>query len=163
MTGRLNSAQPYVLGLFRIVIGLLFACHGAASLFGVLGGAVGTDGGTIPSGTWPGWYAALIQLVCGGLVLLGLGTRPAALLASGSMAYAYFDVHQSNGLFPIQNGGEAAAMFCWGFLLLMFSGSGAFALDQVIRRGDLGSRFRGDSSGDGGQAGDREERASAAA
>ncbi|MGB8944599.1 MAG: DoxX family protein, partial [Streptomyces sp.] len=54
MTGRLNSAQPYALGLFRIVIGLLFACHGAASLFGVLGGAMG--GGTIDAGTWPGWY-----------------------------------------------------------------------------------------------------------
>ncbi|MFF9620517.1 DoxX family protein [Streptomyces griseosporeus] len=132
MTGRLDSAQPYVLGLFRIVIGLLFACHGAASLFGVLGGAAGGNGGTIPAGTWPGWYAAVIQLVCGGLVLLGLGTRAAALLASGSMAYAYFDVHQSVALWPLQNGGEASAMFCWAFFLLIFTGSGAFGLDRVV-------------------------------
>jgi putative oxidoreductase len=132
MSGRLNSAQPYAIGLFRIVFGLLFAVHGAASLFGVLGGATGTNGGTIDAGTWPGWYAAVIQLVAGSLVLLGLGTRAAAFIASGSMAYAYFDVHQSVALWPIQNGGEASSMFCWAFLLLVFTGSGAFGLDQLI-------------------------------
>ncbi|POX53727.1 DoxX family protein [Streptomyces sp. Ru71] len=141
MTARLNGAQPYVLGLFRIVVGLLFACHGAASLFGVLGGAAGSNGGTIPAGTWPGWYAAVIQLVCGGLVLLGLGTRGAALIASGSMAYAYFDVHQGMALWPIQNGGEASAMFCWAFFLLIFTGSGAFGVDRLLaRRGESTDR-----------------------
>ncbi|MFJ9866063.1 DoxX family protein [Streptomyces sp. NPDC101165] len=134
MSARLNSAQPYVIGLFRIVVGLLFAVHGAASLFGVLGGAAGTDGGTIPSGTWPGWYAAVIQLVAGGLVLLGLGTRGAALIASGSMAYAYFDVHQQAALWPIQNGGELSVLFCWTFFLLVFTGSGAFGLDRLFTR-----------------------------
>ncbi|MEV5638559.1 DoxX family protein [Streptomyces flaveolus] len=133
MSGRLDSAQPYALGLFRIVVGLLFACHGAASLFGVLGGASGT-GGTIEAGTWPGWYAAVIQLVAGGFVLLGLGTRAASLIASGSMAYAYFKVHQPGALWPMENGGEASAMFCWAFLLLVFTGSGAFGLDRVLAR-----------------------------
>ncbi|WNM36726.1 DoxX family protein [Streptomyces sp. Li-HN-5-11] len=133
MTGRLTAAQPYVLGLFRIVVGLVFTCHGAASLFGVLGGAMGR-GGTIPAGTWPGWYAAVIQLVGGALVLLGLGTRAAALVASGSMAYAYFDVHQKAALWPIQNGGELPVLFCWSFLLLVFTGSGAFALDGLLAR-----------------------------
>ncbi|WP_030777856.1 DoxX family protein [Streptomyces sp. NRRL S-920] len=131
MTGRLNAAQPYAIGLFRIVIGLLFACHGAASLFGVLGGA-GGDGSTIDAGTWPGWYAAVIQLVGGGLVLLGLGTRAAAFIASGSMAYAYFKVHQPEALWPIENGGEASAIFCWAMLLLVFTGSGAFGLDRLL-------------------------------
>ncbi|MFF4709811.1 DoxX family protein [Streptomyces eurythermus] len=134
MSARLDSAQPYALGLFRIVLGLLFAVHGAASLFGVLGGAAGTNGGTIAAGTWPGWYAAVIQLVAGGLVLLGLGTRGAALIASGSMAYAYFDVHQRLALWPIQNGGELSALFCWSFLLLVFTGSGAFGLDRLLAR-----------------------------
>ncbi|MGW2204718.1 DoxX family protein [Streptomyces sp. NPDC001774] len=130
MANRVQQSQPYALGLFRLVIGLLFACHGAASLFGVLGGAVG--GGTVPAGTWPGWYAAVIQLVGGALVALGLGTRTAALLASGSMAYAYFKVHQPEGLFPLQNGGESAALFCWAFLLLVFTGPGALALDRLF-------------------------------
>ncbi|MFD5449304.1 DoxX family protein [Streptomyces sp. NPDC127100] len=133
MSARLDSAQPYALGLFRIVVGLLFACHGAASLFGVLGGASG-GGGTIEAGTWPGWYAAVIQLVAGGLVLLGLGTRAAAVVASGSMAYAYFKVHQPGALWPMENGGEASAMFCWAFLLLAFTGSGALGLDRVLAR-----------------------------
>ncbi|MEU3895501.1 DoxX family protein [Streptomyces sp. NPDC045251] len=133
MSGRLNSAQPYALGLFRMVVGLLFACHGAASLFGVLGGTSGT-GGTVEAGTWPGWYAAVIQLVGGGLVLLGLGTRAAALVSSGSMAYAYFKVHQPGALWPMENGGEASAMFCWAFLLLAFTGSGAFGLDRFFAR-----------------------------
>ncbi|MGW7048211.1 DoxX family protein [Streptomyces avermitilis] len=132
MTGRLNSAQPFAIGLFRIVVGLLFACHGAASLFGVLGGAMGSDGGTIPAGTWPGWYAAVIQLVGGTLVMLGLGTRAAAFISSGSMAYAYFDVHQSAALWPIQNGGELSALYSWSFLLLVFTGSGAFGLDRLL-------------------------------
>ncbi|MFF3352399.1 DoxX family protein [Streptomyces sp. NPDC002917] len=136
MYTRLNRAQPYALGLFRIVVGLLFACHGAASLFGVLGGAMG--GGSIPAGTWPGWYAALIQLVGGTLIVLGLGTRIAAFVASGSMAYAYFKVHQPKALFPLQNGGEPSAVFCWVFLLLVFTGPGSLALDLLFaRRSDV--------------------------
>ncbi|MDQ8701260.1 DoxX family protein [Streptomyces sp. LHD-70] len=129
MNDRLNSAQPYALGLFRIVTGLLFTCHGAAKLFGVLG-----EKTTDPI-SWPSGFAGLIELVCGALVTIGLGTRPAAFLASGSMAYAYFSVHQSMGLWPLENSGESAAMFCWAFLLLVFTGSGAFGLDRLIGRG----------------------------
>ncbi|GLW54064.1 DoxX family protein [Kitasatospora phosalacinea] len=120
------AARPHLIALHRAVVGLLFACHGAASLFGVLGGAHG--GGTVKAGTWPGWYAAVIQLACGVLVALGLGTRIAALVASGSMAYAYFTVHQENALFPLQNGGEPAVLFCWAFLLIAALGPGSFAL-----------------------------------
>ncbi|MFJ9621854.1 DoxX family protein [Streptomyces sp. NPDC101181] len=134
---RLNQAQPYALSLFRFVIGLLFACHGASTLFGVFGGA------QVETGTWPGWYAALIQLVCGVLVALGLGTRAAAFLASGSMAYAYFKVHQPDGLMPIENGGGLSALFCWAFLLLVFTGPGAVALDRFF-----GSRRTDTPAGD---------------
>lgn len=125
-----DNARPHAIALFRIVIGLLFACHGAASLFGVLGGAAG--GGTVPTGSWPGWYAAVIQFAGGLLVLLGLGTRTAALISSGSMAYAYFTVHQGEALWPLQNGGEPSALFCWAFLLLVFTGPGTWALDRVF-------------------------------
>ncbi|MET9529324.1 MULTISPECIES: DoxX family protein [unclassified Streptomyces] len=127
---RADLARPYVLALFRAVVGLLFACHGAASLFGVLGGASG--GGTVSAGSWPDGYAAVIELVGGVLVLTGLLTRPAAFIASGSMAFAYFHVHQPNALWPIQNGGEPSVMFCWAFLLLVFTGPGALALDSLL-------------------------------
>ncbi|MFF8843943.1 DoxX family protein [Streptomyces sp. NPDC015127] len=150
LTGRLHQAQPYALGLFRIVVGLLFLCHGAASLFGVLGGMNGT---TVQTGAWPGWYAAVIQLVAGALVLLGVGTRSAAFLASGSMAYAYFSVHQPEALFPLQNGGEASAMFCWALLLLVFTGPGALALDGLF--GARGAERAGEAT--------REEKATVAA
>jgi putative oxidoreductase len=133
MTARLNRAQPYALGLFRIVVGLLFVCHGAAKLFGVLGGADGS-GGTVDTGTWPSWYAGVIELVGGSLVLLGLATRIAALICSGSMAYAYFKMHQPNALWPMENGGEPAAMYCWAFLLLVFTGSGALGLDRLLAK-----------------------------
>ncbi|MFF7853970.1 DoxX family membrane protein [Streptomyces sp. NPDC007904] len=133
MTGRLNSAQPYALGLFRIVVGLLFACHGAVALLGALGGVDG-DGGTVDAATWPNWYAAVIELVGGSLVLLGLGTRAAAFVSSGAMAYAYFKVHQPEALWPIENSGEGAALYCWAMFLLVFTGSGALGLDRLFAR-----------------------------
>lgn len=120
------------LSLFRAVVGLLFLCHGLASLLGVLGGSRGT-GEAVPLGEWPGWWAALIQAVCGGLVLVGLLTRVAALLASGSMAYAYFVVHQPDALLPLRNGGELAVLFCWSFLLIAVFGPGAWAVDTALR------------------------------
>lgn len=125
-----ETARPLVLSLFRVIIGFLFACHGAASLFGVFGGAYG--GGTVPLGQWPGWWAALIQLVGGVLVLLGLGTRSAALICSGSMAYAYFSVHQENALLPLKNGGEPSVLFCWAFLLIAAFGPGRYALGRAL-------------------------------
>ncbi|MGI5483008.1 DoxX family protein [Streptomyces lavendofoliae] len=141
ISARLDQGRPYVLGLFRIVVGLLFLCHGAASLFGVLGGAGGT-GGTVPTGSWPGWYAAVIELVGGALVLVGLGTRAAAFIASGAMAYAYFKVHQPMGLFPLQNGGELSAMYCWSMLLLVFTGPGALSLDTLFASSRAADRGR---------------------
>ncbi|GGV52892.1 DoxX family protein [Streptomyces griseoflavus] len=130
LSDRLAGHQPLVLGLFRIVLGLLFASEGAATLFGVL------DREASPAGDWPFWYAGLIELVCGVLVLLGVATRGAAFLSSGAMAFAYFTEHQKDGLFPLQNGGLAPALFCWGFLLLVFFGPGSLSLSGLLRRGD---------------------------
>lgn len=117
--------------LFRLVLGLLFAFHGAASLFGVFGGNRGS-GAAIEIGTWPGWYAAVIQFAGGLLVLAGLATRVSAVICSGSMAYAYFMVHQPDGLLPLNNGGETAALFCWSFLLIAALGPGRWSLDGAL-------------------------------
>jgi putative oxidoreductase len=122
-----------LLGLFRLVTGLLFSCHGAATLFGILGGS---DTGHTPHfPQWPNWWASAIELVGGVLVTTGLFTRAAALICSGSMAYAYFSVHQQHALWPIENGGEPAVMFCWAFLAIAVVGPGAIALDGVLTRG----------------------------
>jgi putative oxidoreductase len=125
---RIWSAREHVLGIYRIVIGFLFACHGVKTVFGVLGG-----GTPAVVGSWPDWWAAVIELVGGILVCVGLGTRYAALVGSGSMAFAYFTVHQPHGALPILNGGEAAAMFCWALLLVTFTGPGRFALSALFR------------------------------
>ncbi|WP_299539197.1 DoxX family protein [uncultured Streptomyces sp.] len=148
---RLDRAQPWVLAVFRLVTGFLFACHGAAALFGVLGGR------SAELGAWPGWYAAVIEFVGGILVMLGLGTRTAALICSGSMAYAYFTVHQGEALLPLQNNGEPSALYCWAFLLLVFTGPGAAAADRLFAgtgpRTEPGPDDAGTPSGDGGPAG----------
>ena len=124
---------PALWSLFRIVVGLLFLCHGLASVFGVLGGNRGS-GQAIEPGTWPNWYAGVIQLVCGALILAGLATRPAAILASGSMAYAYFVVHQPQAVLPIQNGGVTPALYAWAFLAIAVLGAGPWSLDALIAR-----------------------------
>ena len=120
-----------VLSLFRIVVALLFALHGASTLFGFP-----VAGQQVDVGSWPGWWAALIQFVGGGLVLVGLFTRAAAVLCSGSMAYAYFVVHQPQALWPSTNGGELSVLFCWSFLLVAVLGAGHWSVDAVLfRRG----------------------------
>jgi putative oxidoreductase len=124
----------WTLSTVRIVVSFLFASHGAAKIFGVLGG-VDRHGGPAPIGSWPTWWAGAIELVAGVMVLLGLLTRSAALLCSGAMAFAYFTVHQPRGLLALHNGGEPAALFCWIFLLIAALGPGPFALDAVLRRG----------------------------
>lgn len=116
----LEQRREHALALFRIIIGLLFVFHGVQKL---------TRGVELLS--WPAGPASIIELVGGGLVVIGLWTRWAALLSSGAMAYAYFVVHQPKGLLPIENGGELAAIYSWAFLLLAFTGAGAWSIDQL--------------------------------
>jgi putative oxidoreductase len=122
------------LSAVRVVVSFLFICHGVAILFGPLGGANGRGGGAAQVGSWPLWWVGLIHLIGGGLVLLGMFTRPAALICSGAMAFAYFTQHQPRALFPLQNGGEPAALYCWIFLLIAILGPGPYTLDTLLRR-----------------------------
>jgi putative oxidoreductase len=94
---------------FRAVCGFLFACHGAQGLFGAFGGIDGA-GAAVPFLSWPGWWGSAINLIGGALVLVGLFARTTAVVCSGTMAYAYFVVHQPLGALPLQNMGEPAAL-----------------------------------------------------
>jgi len=137
---RLASFSSPALSVFRIVFGLLYMLHGSIKLFGwPLGTAV-------PTGTWPFWFAGLIEFVLGLLIVVGLFTRIAAFIASGEMAFAYFYQHwpplsggsgQTASFWPIANGGELAILFCFGFLLLATTGAGIASVD-ARRRGGLG-------------------------
>lgn len=125
---RLGSLSPAVISLFRVVFGFLFTIHGASKLFAW---PVDSGGGATPVGTWPYWYAGVIELVLGLLIMVGLFTRIAAFIAAGEMAFAYFTQHQPKALLPIENGGELAVLYCFGFLLLAAIGGGAYALDTA--------------------------------
>lgn len=112
---------PHLYVLLRVVTGLLFACHGAQKLFGVLGGVGGQPGATVPLLSLMG-LAGGIEFFGGLLIALGILTSYAACIASGEMAFAYFTRHFPNGFWPIRNGGELAVLYC--FLLLYIAANG---------------------------------------
>lgn len=78
--------------------------------------------------------AGIIELVGGTLIALGAFTWPVAFICSGEMAVAYFQAHQPRGLWPIQNGGELAALYCFAFLFIATRGGGPYSLDAAVRR-----------------------------
>jgi putative oxidoreductase len=119
------SSQFYA--LMRIVTGLLFACHGAQKIFGVLGGHQVTLASQ--SG-----LAGVIELVGGLLIAVGFLTSIAAFISSGEMAAAYFIAHSPKGPLPIENGGELAALYCFIFLYIASRGAGVWGVDRGARR-----------------------------
>ena len=129
LDARLDTYHSPVLGLFRIVIGFLFAIHGTTKLFAW----PVSQGGAAPVGSWPYWWAGVIETVVGVLVLFGLFTRIAALIGSGEMAFAYFTQHQPKALWPIENGGELSILYCFSLFLIAFAGAGAFAIHSRKR------------------------------
>ena len=120
----LSSHEDKIWALFRIVTGLMFAEHGAQKLFGVLEGQM----------VYPNLFmvtAGVIEFGGGLLVALGLQTMIAGFLASGEMAVAYFKVHAPRGFWPILNGGEKAALFCFAFLAIAARGAGIWSVDRM--------------------------------
>ncbi len=113
--------------LVRLIIGLLFACHGAQKLFGVLGG-------TPQLGHTKMMIAGIIEFGGGLLIALGLFARIAAFIASGEMAVAYFTMHAPHGFWPIVNKGELAVAYCFFFLFVAAHGAGPYSLDRRLRR-----------------------------
>jgi putative oxidoreductase len=114
---------PQVYALMRIVFGFLFVFHGLQKMFGLFGGR------TAELLSLRG-LAGVIEIVGGTLIMIGLYTRPAAFIASGQMAFAYFMSHQPQGFWPIQNRGETAVLFCFAFLYIAARGKGAWGLDK---------------------------------
>ncbi|SOC42500.1 putative oxidoreductase [Rhizobium subbaraonis] len=122
---RLSLYQPQALAALRIMTALQFIEHGtqkffnfppAAQPFGDLMNLIGVAG--------------VLEIVGGGLLLIGLFTRPVAFVLCGFMAVAYFVAHMPADFWPVNNRGDAAISFCFIFLYLVFAGPGAFALDN---------------------------------
>jgi putative oxidoreductase len=119
----------WALSLLRIVAAALFIEHGTQKYFGF---PIPFPMGEIQAFSLFGLAGAL-ELAGGALLLLGLFARPAALLLSGEMAVAYFMAHAPQGFYPIANGGEAAILYCFVFLLLAVAGPGPLSIDNLVR------------------------------
>jgi putative oxidoreductase len=121
----LDSLRPQIIAATRIAVGFLFAQHGIDKFFGVFGG-------NPDELDWIHIVGGAIELLGGALVCIGLRTRMAAFLCSGTMAVAYFLYHQPHGSLPIQNDGELAAVYSWMFLLLAAIGAnGVWSIDSA--------------------------------
>ncbi len=126
----LNRYADTVYCIMRLIVGLMFACHGGQLVLGMFGGMPGSEKLMMQVGGW-------IQLVGGFLIAFGLLTRLAAFISSGEMAVAYFMLHVANAptpqakFFPILNHGELAVFYCWVFFFIFFHGPGRWSIDAL--------------------------------
>jgi putative oxidoreductase len=140
----LTKYQPQFLGLLRIATALTFMEHGTQKLFKFPAMSAPAGGGSAPGGEMPAFMTSLMLIggileTFGGLaIVLGLFTRPIAFILAGESAVIFWWMHVTvmggGTIFPILNGGEAAVLYCFTFLYLVFAGPGAFALDNVVFR-----------------------------
>jgi putative oxidoreductase len=120
---RVSKYLPETLSILRIVIGLMFLEHGTAKLFGFPQSPMAMPAmGTLI------WFQGVIEVAGGALFALGLFTRPVAFILAGDMAVAYFMAHASKGFFPLLNGGDAAILYCFVFLIYFVAGPGRWAI-----------------------------------
>jgi putative oxidoreductase len=121
---------PRLLSILRIMAGLMLLEHGTAKLlkFPVVATMVNLNLSSMPG------IAGFFELIGGALLLIGLFTRPVAFILSGMTAVAYFTAHAPRGFFPILNGGELAALYCFAFLYLAAAGPGPWSLDAQRRK-----------------------------
>ena len=123
----MNRNADHAYCIMRIMIGLLFACHGGTKILGFPASQYG------PATTTLGLVTGWIELICGFSVAFGFFARVAAFFASGEMAVAYFMTAAGRGFFPIANGGETAVVYCFAFLFVVFYGAGRWSVDFVLK------------------------------
>jgi putative oxidoreductase len=133
---RLERYTPYALAVLRIVTALIFMAHGTQKLFGF----PAPPQGGLPPAFSLFWIGAVLELGGGLLILFGLFTRPTAFVLSGEMAVAYWMFHAPRNFYPLLNGGDAAILYCFVFLLLVFTGAGAMSIDGSPAHRAFGDR-----------------------
>ena len=126
----LSKYQPQFLAILRIVTALLYIEHGTMKLFGFPASSMAPGDGGLSTLML---VAGILETFGGLLLLVGFLTRPVAFILSGQMAAAYFMAHAPQNFFPINNMGDAAILFCFIFLYLVFAGPGAWSVDDARR------------------------------
>ncbi len=126
--GLSDRYAPQALSVLRIVTALLFLVHGSSKILGIP-----MSSASFPPAWTLFWVAGMLELIGGLLLLVGLFSRPVALLLSGEMAIAYWMVHAPEGAYPILNGGESAVLFCFVFFYIAFAGPGPWSIDAKVR------------------------------
>lgn len=129
----LDRWSPYALAVLRIVTASIFMLHGTQKLVGF---PAPPQGGMPPLSSLFG-IGAILELLGGLLILIGLFTRPVAFILAGEMAVAYWMFHAPQSLYPVLNGGDAAILYCFVFLLLVFAGPGAWSINGAGSRTGL--------------------------
>ena len=123
----LTAWRPRMLSVLRMVSAFIFLLHGTQKLLGIPPTERIIETFSLP------WIAGVIEIVCGLAILVGFQTRTAAFLSSGLMAFAYWIAHAPRDLFPTNNGGDAAILYCFVFLYLVFAGPGPWSLDAAMK------------------------------
>lgn len=139
MNAPLSRYAPNMLSVLRIMSGLLFLAHGTQKFLSFPGGERAGFGWTF---SHPAAYAGIIELACGLLIAIGLFTRPAAFLASGTMAAAYFIGHAPQNFWPVNNMGDAAILYCFLFLYFAFAGPGPLSLDARMGKAQRAAKIQ---------------------
>ncbi len=134
----MERAKQVMYFLLRVVAGLMFFQAGTTKMFGWFGGVPGMPGGPPPLMSQLG-IGGVLEVFGGILIMLGFFTRPVAFILSGEMAVAYFQFHQPKGVWPVQNHGIPAVLFCFIFLYMAARGGGDWSLDALIRRKRVGA------------------------
>ena len=124
----LEQWSPLALSILRIVVGLLFLEHGTQKILDFPPSLHGNPALLSLQGV-----QGIIELVGGVLILIGLFTRPVAFVLSGDMAAAYFMSHGPKDFYPMMNGGDAAILYCFVFLYLVFAGGGRWSIDEAVQ------------------------------
>jgi putative oxidoreductase len=128
MNANFSRFAPFLLSVLRIVAAALFIAHGTQKLLNM------PDGHGIPAMFSRLWFAGVLEMFGGLLMLGGLFTRPVAFVLSGEMFTAYMIAHRPRGILPIVNGGELAVLFCFIWLYFAAAGPGPASLDAIVRK-----------------------------
>ena len=128
MLAVLRRFEPQAYTVMRMVFGFLFMFHGLQKMFGMFGG------NPAELSTLRG-VGGLIEVIAGPLIAVGFLTVPTAFICSGEMAVAYFTSHQPRALWPVQNAGELAVLYCFAYLYMATRGAGIWSLDAARRSG----------------------------